>query len=289
MSEAEVQEHEGVDEVATEREALEARAREMGWVPKEEFRGDHSKWTSAEDYVRRGENMIPLLRAESRRNAEESRRLREELAEAGKKINEMSDVMAEFREYAKSDRERAYRQAMRELEERQTAAVAVGDTAVFQETKAQMAELERERAPRAASAAPAPPPAPATPPPVPDMPEVRAWVAKEARWFHTDPDANAFASALDTRLMRDEPELPVIDRLAKVKAAVKKRFPEHFENQRREDAASVGFPSGSEPPARKSGKKTYADLPAEAKKQCDKFVKDKLLTPDQYVRDYDWS
>ena len=41
---------------------VEQRARDMGWVPKEEFRGPEENWKSAEDFVRIGENYMPVLK-----------------------------------------------------------------------------------------------------------------------------------------------------------------------------------------------------------------------------------
>ena len=35
-------------------------------------------------------------------------------------------------------------------------------------------------------------------------------------------------------------------------------------------------------------KRTYADLPADAKKACDQFVKDKIMTREQYLEIYEW-
>lgn len=40
----------------------EQKALKMGWVPKEEFKGDPNNWRPAEEFVERGENMIPILR-----------------------------------------------------------------------------------------------------------------------------------------------------------------------------------------------------------------------------------
>ena len=42
----------------------------------------------------------------------------------------------------------------------------------------------------------------------------------------------------------------------------------------------------STPSRGSTSKKSYADLPAEAKQACDKFVKQGLLSKDQYVKDY---
>lgn len=46
--------------------AVEQRARNMGWRPKDEFKGDPARWTDATEFVRRGEDMIPYVKAENR-------------------------------------------------------------------------------------------------------------------------------------------------------------------------------------------------------------------------------
>lgn len=45
---------------------IEDQARSMGWVPQEDWKGDPDKWTSAEEYVERGEQIIPIMRANNR-------------------------------------------------------------------------------------------------------------------------------------------------------------------------------------------------------------------------------
>ena len=44
----------------------EGKAREMGWVPQEKWTGDPDKWTDAETFVKRGEEILPILRANNR-------------------------------------------------------------------------------------------------------------------------------------------------------------------------------------------------------------------------------
>lgn len=43
---------------------IEQQAKEMGWRPKEQFKGDPDKWVDAEEYVERGEHVLPIVRAE---------------------------------------------------------------------------------------------------------------------------------------------------------------------------------------------------------------------------------
>jgi hypothetical protein len=40
------------------------RAKMMGHIPKEEFRGDPEKWVDADKYVERAENLMPILKSQ---------------------------------------------------------------------------------------------------------------------------------------------------------------------------------------------------------------------------------
>ena len=48
-------------------QALEAEARQMGWVPEAEFKGRKDKWIPAADYVERGKHVIPIMQATNKR------------------------------------------------------------------------------------------------------------------------------------------------------------------------------------------------------------------------------
>lgn len=41
---------------------IEERARAVGWVPKEEFRGDETRWVDAQAFLHRAEEVMPILR-----------------------------------------------------------------------------------------------------------------------------------------------------------------------------------------------------------------------------------
>ena len=61
-------------------------AREMGWTPKEKFRGNPDKWVDAETYVERGEHVLPILRADRDR-------LRRELLTRDEKIGTLTQQL----------------------------------------------------------------------------------------------------------------------------------------------------------------------------------------------------
>jgi hypothetical protein len=77
---------------------------------------------------------------------------------------------------------------------------------------------------------------------------------------------------------------------------VKEEFPEYWSNTKRTNNPTVEG-SGDAAVNRSGGKKSYADLPAEAKTACDKFAgKDGTgksgsipgYTRADYCKDYDW-
>src|SRR5580704_6948941 len=69
-------------------EEVEQRAREMGWQPKEEFKGDPDRWTDAETFVKRGEEFVPFLKANNRK-------LQTELSAVNGKVTKLEGLLSE--------------------------------------------------------------------------------------------------------------------------------------------------------------------------------------------------
>ena len=102
-------------------------------------------------------------------------------------------------------------------------------------------------------------------------------------WFEDEPTMRGAALALAEQLHAEgltEPQA----QLAEVARRIRTEFAHRFENPRRRQAAAVEGAPG----ARRSVRGTYADLPPEARAACDRFVKQGLLTRDQFVKDYKW-
>lgn len=240
--------------------SVEERARRMGWRPQDEFKGDADKWRPAQEFLDRGMNELPVLR-DRYKNLE-------------KKFDDTQKTVAEFVEFARKGEERAYERARKELLEKREAAVAMADTETFKKTEAELAELE-------------PPPSPKVNVIPAEAAEISSWI-EENPWFNADPTMNAMAKTIEAGLFKDKPNMTIADRLQEVKRRVKGAFPEKFENERRTSAPAVSEGSGA-PPRRGSGK-TYENLPPDAKKACDKFVKTiPGFTREEYCKTYDWS
>ena len=89
---------------------IEEKAKAMGWAPKEEFRGDESKWVDAEEFVKRGENYVGIAK-------ENIDRLTTKVTNLEKKLEESSGLFNEFREFATKSEQRAYDKSQKEYEQ----------------------------------------------------------------------------------------------------------------------------------------------------------------------------
>lgn len=234
----------------------EEKAKAQGWVPKEQFRGDPEKWVDAKTFAERGEKIVPILK--------------ERNDHLEKEIREMKQTFQQFTDYHRQTEERVYNRAVKELESRRLQAVEDGDTDAFRQAEAERLELEKAR--------PAVPVTPSEPP------EFGAFKTKNS-WYGTDPELTAEADALGRGYADGGMDYSKV--LEKVENTIKKLYPEKFTNTRRDETASVSFAADTGLP-QKSKARTYENLPADAKATCDKFVKQGLLTKEQYVKDYGW-
>lgn len=89
---------EGVGESAE----LETRAKQMGWIAKEEFRGKEEDFIPADEYVRRGNEMLPILRANNRRLEDDLGKTRKELADTKKLVQESQSAIENLKEFQSS-------------------------------------------------------------------------------------------------------------------------------------------------------------------------------------------
>jgi len=238
---------------------LETKARNMGWTPKDEFRGDPDKWRGAKEFVDRGENMLPIVRATVKRQENQ--------------IAELRQTIGELADHNTKTEQKAFTRALRELKAQQIEAVSSGNAAAFAQVDQAIYELHKEAAE-----------APKVKLPDPGVdPEYQEWEEKN-RWVVTDKDAGAYAESYGEYLRKTGSTLTGAAFLEKVGEAVKKQFPDKFSNPRRNSPGAV---EGNTPPAKKGGT-GYADLPAEAKAACDRFVKNSggKMTRESYSKQY---
>jgi hypothetical protein len=150
--EFEVQEETGVipgadqqTETPAEPEApsIEERAREMGWRPKEEWEGPEDKWREADEYVKRGEEFLPIVQARARALEDKIKKQEEAYAARLQKIEEFNQRAME-RQRAEFEAEK------KRLQEEERQAVREADEDAYEAIQRRKQELERQVSPEAA-------------------------------------------------------------------------------------------------------------------------------------------
>lgn len=256
------------DDTSAPNEA-ETKAKRLGWVPKEEFKGDPDKHRSAEEFLERGETMLPFLKRDNDK-------LHQSMTKLERRLEEQNQTFTKFVEFSSKAEERAYNKAKAELEAKLDGAIETADVAGARQARKEIAEHEASK----------PEPVKVEQPVVLN-PVIQTWIA-ENEWFQKDKALNAVAVDIFGELEQEQPGASKSDLLAETKRQVMDKFPKKFGlNPNRDNASAVGSPGGI-PPKKKAGK-TYEDLPADAKAACTKFVKTiPGYTREKYVKDYEW-
>jgi cell division septum initiation protein DivIVA len=273
MSDTEIVAETGGAVIAPEVNESETEARRLGWVPKDEFKGDPDKWRPAEEFLDRGKRILPILQRDNEK-------LHKRVSEMETLVRETQEAAKQLVEFNSKAEQRAYERARADLESRIEQAATNADPVAARAATRELAELEKQHKPEPKTEAK----------PQQLDPVIQSWIAEE-RWFNTDRTLQAFAVETFGELERSSPGMAQSERLAETKKRVVSKFPEKFgmEQPAKPTAAAVATPAGNGSAPRRNTKKGYDDLPDDAKKACDRFVK--MIpgyTRDQYVKDYDW-
>ena len=252
-----------IPEIATE---VIDRAKGMGWIPEEEFRGDKKRWRPADEYVQRADEMLPIMKSQMTKYETKIGTLEAKLesqAKTSEKLLKMSERVGQ----------ESYERARKDITRQQVQAVADGDVESWQRFEDQKDELK--------------PPEPITPEePVeePLNPAFKPWHDKND-WYLSDEDLTDFANMYSNKI-NPGGKMDAAELYAKVEQKVKSAFPHKFANPNRANPSPVDSPSlsGTEQP---TGGKTYADLPEDAKKQARVWVADGTFkTKEDYAKSY---
>jgi hypothetical protein len=105
------------------------------------------------------------------------------------------------------------------------------------------------------------------------------WIGENA-WYSGDAEMQALANAHHGKLLKDKPGLTLVENLEEVRKYVAKRFPEKFKAEDEPDENEDEKPTrgsrveGGSRMAGGGGGSKFSKLPADAKAQCDKFIKE---------------
>lgn len=270
--------------------AIEAKAKAMGWTPKESFRGDPERFVDAETFLKRGEEVLPIVRAENARLRQQNQQFSQQIQSLSQTVEanqEAIDALKEFnsekargdvkalKEKIKADLVQAKKDENHELEVELTDQLGEANEAL---KEAETEEAEGKKNGKGGKKAPVQ----QQPNNQQQTPEFKAWHA-ENPWF-LDPKeqrktnyAIAVANDLATTNKAAGIEMPQTEFLEAISAEVETVFPNPNREKpgKTEGGSQEGGTGGGG--GGRSGK-SYASLPAEAKAACDSMVS-KLVGP----------
>lgn len=292
---------EGGDDTV-ERAQVEQRARDLGWSPRDQWRGPLSAWIDAPEFVQRGEQIMPILRNNLRASEGKISSLEAQLKKQSLQLQAANESIQVLINLNTEQGREAAKEKRRELLREQAAARRDGDTDREIELGEQIAdvtsrintaEAEAEEGQQGTAAdkqgkgkGKGKTAAGTTPPPDDDDsannpandPVYKQWEADNP-WFGKDTRRTALATAI-ARELRSNPANEgligraffdkVTDEVNKTMGGTKRATSSKVEGA----AGGGGNGSGNGAGSGAANGKTYNDLPADAKAACERYARD---------------
>jgi hypothetical protein len=263
---------------------IEVKAKELGWAPKEDFKGDPEKWVDAETFVRRGEEIMPLLKANNRKLSQEVAGLKQKLEKTETLLVSATESIEALKEFNTEIRLERAKSQDKELSEAIKEAREAEDEDKLEELREQRSEVrkaikEAEAAPKVKE-----PKGEAKPPAEEPDPEFVEW-AKENDWFMKDKRRTALALAIGQELKEKDPDLKGKKFLDAVTEEVDKTL---GGGEQPRQSKVEGSGRGGEGGGGGSGKRTFSDLPEEAKAACERLGERLVGEGRAYKTKKDW-
>ncbi len=238
---------------------VEARALEMGWLPKDQYKGRAENWKPAEQYVKDGETFIPFLKHENKRlerklseTSTEVQTLRATLAETTQAIADLKEFRNEFT-VQKVEAQRD------QLVEQIVTAREAGDVAGEIKLQDKLAQTREALKPVVKQEEVKPKPVN-----INETPEWKQFLIDNP-WFEEDHVMAAAANAIGAKLASEGKlsGMSQAERLAEIAKATRARF-QLGEPSVRQSKVSAARGSG-QGGGRVEGGQTFDDLPADVK------------------------
>lgn len=256
--------------LAGEEAALEAGAK--GWVPKNLYKGDPSKWVDAKTFLQRGEKFNSNLQREVAA-------MRKQLAD----FEGTRKAFVKFHEETLAKKEAEFATAIKELRLQRVEAQRDGEDEhvlkledQIESIKAHQAALKKETPLEAAAAAKPQ-----------DSPVLAEWVEDGNSWFESDPKLRDYAVAIGDAMIENGEKLRGRAFLDLVAKQVQADFPRKFRQAAGARPAGVeGSAGGSTSSTATVGGKSERDLPKEDRALMNQFVSEGWTTKEKFLATY---
>ena len=232
-----------------ENSPVEQEARDSGWVPKEEYKGDEHRWVAADEFLRRGE-------------------LFKKIEDQSKQLKDVRSALNEMKKLHGQVREVEYKRALDALREQKKTALLEGDAEgviaaderidlVKEQVKQHQAEPVQEQSGQ-------------------EHPDFVSWKEQNS-WYSSNKAMRAFADALGQDLAGagNSPQ----EVLRKVAVAVRKEFTGRFQNPNQSKPGSV------EASTERGVSKGNFTLTDQQRKIMNNLVRQGVITEKKYIED----
>jgi hypothetical protein len=269
----------GVDEAADNAE-VEAKARELGWAPKSEWRGAEDKWIDAKTFVSRGERYVPFIKAENRKLKAEIESERAARAQLETKLNDALASIEELRtansEVAKERAQSARRALAAELRQ----AREDNDTEKELEIQSRLNKLDRALETPVTKR----PTTSTTEGPDPTKDPAFQQFLRENPWFNTDRRKTALAMGVAQELRESDPNLKGGDFFKKLVEEVDKTFEPTSARRRPSKVGNSRNGEGGGNDGAGDDERGWSDLPDDVKATARRLGK-RLIGPGKTYKD----
>ena len=260
------------------------KAKEMGWKAPADWKGSPprgGKFLKAKEYLERAETVIPIMRSDNKKLKDELTDARDELRSFK---DEMKVTVANMAKMSKVALDRQRGQLEAHYSDLIDKATEVGDTKAVRELRAaerkdlkefdekveQAEEVKTEKGKESVNGS--------LPKDVQDT--IGHWIGENA-WYTADEEMQAVANTYHGKLLKSKPGLTLAENLEETRKYVAKRYPEKFKVEDEPDeqiedekpARGSRVEGGSRVAGGGSGSR-FSKLPADAKAQADKFIKE---------------
>lgn len=227
----------------------ETPARESGWTPKEDFKGDPEKWVDAKEWVERA----PLF--------DEMKKLR-------RKAKALEGTVNQLKDHYQRVEENAYKRAVDTLKAEKMKALEEGDHKRVMEVDDELDELRNKKVQTVQA-------------PQVD-PAYERWLESNT-WYDTNAELREYADFVGLRYARENPGKSPEEYWDYAARRTREQFPDRFQNARRSSPSPVE--GGSKNTTTRGGKPRWSELPEHFQKAGDRFVRQGVMTREQYIDD----
>jgi hypothetical protein len=241
----------------------EAEAREHGWTGQDEFKGDPNRWIDAETFVKRADEVMPLLK-------KQNDTLKRELASLKK------DVARASEHFTKAE-ERAYDRAVADVTAKMNMAVEAGDHAAASAAMKERLDLDKG----VIDDAPAPQADPL------DVQEALIDFRDANPWYDEGGVARDYADVMAEKHKAKTADMPPAEFFAFIAGKVKERYPDLEKPKAERKRPGMMVEGGGQRVVSRG--RSFSDLPPQAQQLADKWIKSGLIKDRAaYVSSYQW-